>query len=664
MNIFKTAIKTSLVVCIAILGLSACSEKEDTSPSFADKDRLESLIDSSIEKVVQFRDSYGTYILYDFDKNKDFAYQFEQASSWSGATLKTINHDEAVEAVDMLWDRIFACYNDDFKKEYFPRKLLIVDDIATSNELGMSQGKDGHHTAVANINSVTFAKMGENNVAQALEDGEVMEANAAEMHRALLADYLVKARGEYPVGEDYFSFCSATYSSLMDSGRKTAAQILAENPMFFYEKGYFIPEDDEATYFPSAEEDLLAYIRRMITMDKEAADMFYEMSMIANKMHVLTVGLQNMGVDVMKINANMEQFLKKEYVQPAVIYTNDVVTDNPKATLQVTVVRGSHELDRLVVSVNGEEYTTIDLTPYSKLRNVIDIDIDGLVAGPNRIDLALYEKGFEKVAQVYTTGISYATLDKVEGFTIKCSTDTKPGEMSRKIKFEYGSDQSMHPDGKAYERNPLLTTVSFEKHGWMKSWTEEMEGEYRGWKIYKDEETGLVTTIKEMLRDFDENYIPFYKDVCSYTFKYNEEKELETVVYTPVGGEAETIVDNVKYLNGRLTSYNYKGKPYEAKYANVGGVSTRVDILDAQMTGMCFGFTATETLNPYYMPEIPAVIPGAIAEVPLQLLYSQYLFNSIEGLWSDGWQKDIKNKTNTAKVVIDGATWQYIFKLK
>lgn len=644
--------------------LVSCSEKEDNSPSFADKDRLETLIDTSIEKIKEFRDEYGTYILYNFDKNLDFAYQFEQATSWSGATLKNIDGSEAEAAVDMLYADVFSCYSKDYKTKYFPRKLLLVDDIATGSELGLSLPVSGHHTAVANLNSVTFAKMGKENVEKAIANAAVMEGNTAEMHRALLADYLVKARGEYPVGEQFFTFCNATYSSLMNSSRKTAAQLVADDPMFFYQRGYFFPEDEESTYFPSAEEDLLAYICNMITMDKETADRILNIPAMANKMHVLTVQLKEMGVDVMNINANTEQFLLMKYVQPAVIYTNNVVTDNPQASLHVTIMRGSHDLDRLVVSVNGKEFTTVDLTPYTKLRNSFDVDIDGLVPGPNAVDLSLYEKEFDKVAQVYSTGISYATLDKVEGFTIKCSADTKPSEMSRKIKFEYGSDQAMHPDGKDYERNPLLTTIAFEKHGWMKSWTEEVEGEYRGWKLYKDEETGLITTIKEMVRGFNELYIPFYSDVCSYTFTYNSEKELEKVVYTPLGGEPETIVDNVVYVNGRIARYNYKGQPYEAKYANVGGVSTRVDILDGQMTGKCFGFTATETLNPYYMPELPAVIPGTISEIPLQLLYSQYLFNSVDGLWNDGWQKNIEEKTNTATVTIDGVTWQYIFKLK
>lgn len=644
--------------------LVACSDKEDNSPSFADKDRLESLIDVSIEKIRDFRDNYGTYILYDFDKNLDFAYQFEQSTNWSNASLQTIAHDDAECAVDMLCSGVFDCYGESYKKKFFPRKLLLVDDIYTSSELGLSQPTDGHHTAVANINSVTFSKMGAENVGKVITDAALRDANAVEMHRALLADYLVKARGEYPVGEEFFSFCNSTYSSLMNSSRKTAAQLAEENPMFFYQRGYFFPDDDESTYFPSAEDDLVAFIRNMITMDKQTADLLLDMPVMANKMHVLTVSLREMGVDVMKINANTEQFLIMEYIQPAVIYTNDVVTDNPKATLHVTIMRGSHELDNIVVFVNGKEYSTVDLTPYTKLRNSFDIDIDGLVPGANAIDLALYEKGFDKVAQVYSTGISYATLDDVEGFAVKCSAD-HDGDMSRKIKFSYGSDDVLHPDGRGIERNDLLTTIAFEKHGWLDRYFEEHDSDYRGWKIYKDEQTGLVTSIKELQRGFNETYTALvYKDICTYTFSYTPEGELAKVEYTPDGGATEVLVDNVVYTGGRLVRYDYKGMPYETKYANVGGVSTRVDILDEKMSGLCFGFTATETLNPYYMPELPAVIPGSVAEIPLQLLYSQYLFNSIDGVWKAGWKKDIKDKVNTATVTVDGVTWQYIFKLK
>lgn len=644
--------------------LVSCSEKEDNSPSFADKDRLETLIDTSIEKIKEFRDEYGTYILYNFDKNLDFAYQFEQATSWSGATLKNIDGSEAEAAVDMLYADVFSCYSKDYKTKYFPRKLLLVDDIATGSELGLSQPVSGHHTAVANLNSVTFAKMGKENVEKAIANAAVMEENTAEMHRALLADYLVKARGEYPVGEQFFTFCNATYSSLMNSSRKTAAQLVADDPMFFYQRGYFFPEDEESTYFPSAEEDLLAYICNMITMDKETADRILNIPAMANKMHVLTVQLKEMGVDVMNINANTEQFLLMKYVQPAVIYTNNVVTDNPQASLHVTIMRGSHDLDRLVVSVNGKEFTTVDLTPYTKLRNSFDVDIDGLVPGPNAVDLALYEKGFDKVAQIYSTGISYATLDQVEGFTIKCSAD-HDGDMSRKIKFSYGSDEVLHPDGRDIEENALLTTIAFEKHGWLDRYYEEHDADYRGWKIYKDEQTGLVTTIKELQRGFNETFTALiYKDICTYSFSYNTDGELEKVVYAAYGAEPKVIVDNVVYAGGRLMHYNYKGVPYEVKYANVSGVSTRVDILDEKMSGSCFGFTATETLNPYYMPELPAVIPGYVAEIPLQLLYSQYLFNSIEGKWSYGWKKDIEDKVNSATITADGVTWQYIFKLK
>ena len=41
----------------------ACNDSEDTTPSMADKDRLEMLIDQSNTDIVDFKQKYGTYIL-------------------------------------------------------------------------------------------------------------------------------------------------------------------------------------------------------------------------------------------------------------------------------------------------------------------------------------------------------------------------------------------------------------------------------------------------------------------------------------------------------------------------------------------------------------------------------------------------------------------------
>lgn len=638
--------------------MASCSTKEDTAPSYADTDRMEELIDNSIEAIARFRDDYGTYVLYRFDKTLDFAYQFEQATNWQNATLTTIGRDEAAAAFDMLAANVFCCYGDAYKRELFPRKLLLTASISSSAELGLSVPVGGKHSAVANINSVTFAHMAAQDVAEAMADNSVMTARCNAMHRALLADYLVKARGKYPVTDEYFSYSKTDYASLMSSSRKTAAQLLREDENFFYDRGFFNPEDEESTYFPAAEEDILAFICNMITMDKPTADRMLDMPLMANKMHLITKGLSDMGVDVVAINPVMEQFVKLEHIQPATMYADDVVTDSPEATLEVTIMRGSHSLSHLEVMVGGADAGTIDLKQYGKdrMRIVVPVHLSGLVKGANPVTLRLYEEGYERPASTLNTAVSYASMDAVSGLSIICSTDHE--DVYRRIKFSYGDGGSVDD-----EQNPNLTTIAFEKHGYLDKYFMEQEAEYRYWKVYKED--GHVVRIMAYLQDgFNDDYTaPLYRHTGTYTYMYNEDGELTGVTLTDESGNRQIVAD-VAYIDGRIVRYTYDGRAYEPAYATAEGVTTRVDCLDAGMKGLRFGFDGTEDLNPYYMPELPAVIPGMVAEIPLQLLYSRYLFKSLEGVWDGGWRRNVADKLNYAEIDYGNGTWTYRFKLK
>lgn len=636
----------SLCTLVAAILMVACSDKEDNSPSFADKDRLEALIDTDIAKIKEFRDKYGTYILYNFDKTLDFAYQFEQASTWNSATLTMMGKEEARTAVDALCDNVFNCYSDDYKKKFFPRKLLLVNDIQSSNELGLSLPVEGRHIAVANINSVTF------------NAASVSPLTVGEYHRALLTDYLVKARGEYPVEDAYFAYSQKEYSALMDGSRKNVRQLLAENPEFFYDHGFFIPEDDESTYFPSAEDDVIAYIQNMINMDKEFADMLLERPVMADKMHLITTGLVALGVDVKTINPWAEQFLTMEYIQPAVVYGEDVVTATDEATMKITIIQGSMPLDYLAVTVNGETQN-IDLTTYDRMRIVIPIQLKGLQKGQNVVTLQLYLQGISKPGVTTTANATYANMDNIQKF--KIDKEDERDEMYRTIAISVGDGYPVSER----EVNPNLTTISFEKHGWVDRYFMENDCDYRAWKLYK--ENGMVTKIMAYERGFNENYTAIeYKLTDTYEFEYNEDNELLRVTQTPADGTPAVIVDDVTYIAGKITRYSYNGKPYEPVYASANGATTRVDCLDENMSGLCFGFDGTESLNPYFIEGLPAVIPGYVAEMPLQLLYSRYIFNSLGNIWTTGWET-IKEGTSMAKqatITINDETWTFTFALK
>lgn len=636
-----------------VLLLASCSDNEDVTPSMADKDRMESLIDTDIQKIVQFRDNYGTYILYNFDKNLDFAYQFEQASNWNNATLRNIGKEEARHAVDVLYDNIFACYADGYKKKFFPRKILLVDDIQASSELGLSVSQNGHHTAVANINSVTFAGMGSSL-------GESPSADAAnEMHRALLADYLVQARGEYPVEDAYFSYSQKSYSTLMNSNRKNAAQLVRENPDFFYDHGFFFPEDDESTYFTSAEDDIIAFIRNMITMDKATADMLMEKPLMADKMHLIAVGLKAMGVDVELINPWAEQFITMEYIQPAVVYADDVVTVSEEADMQVTVIRGSNALDRLVVSVNGNEQT-IDLSSNDRMRIVVPVHLKGLHKGQNPVTLTLYEKDSAKPAVTAVANATLANMENISGFKIDLEDENE--EIYRTVKISVGDGYPVSEN----ETDPNLITLSFEKHGWIDRFFDEHDCDYRAWKLYK--KNGVVVKILAYERGFNADYTGVqYNLTDTYDYAYNDDNELVSVTHTEEGMMPEVVVDDVQYIAGRMVRYSYMGMPYDPVYATAKGATTRVDILDENMSGFCFDFTGDEYINnKYYIEGLPAVLPGSVAEIPLQLLYSRYIFSSINGVWNGGWETlvDGDAMAKQARVDLGGEVWIYTFALQ
>ena len=104
--------KLFLYALLVLVCLCSCSEDEDTTPSLEDTDRLEGLIDKSNKTITDFKEKYGTYILYQFDQLLDFAYQFDQAASWRSAELTYLEKEDVDGAVEFLMDKFMACYGD------------------------------------------------------------------------------------------------------------------------------------------------------------------------------------------------------------------------------------------------------------------------------------------------------------------------------------------------------------------------------------------------------------------------------------------------------------------------------------------------------------------------------------------------------------------------
>lgn len=623
--------------------LTSCGESEDTSPSLADTDRMEQLIDRSIPRIADFSSKYGTYILYDFNQELDFAYQFQQATNWQNAKLEQLTKQEAAEAVDYLYDNFFLLYSNDFKAKYFPRKLLLVNSIKAQT-LGVSEPDEfGYHNAASNINSMTIAfNKAKMNVMTDKEKAEYLQS----LNYVLLGGYLVSVRADYPVDDSYFSYSLSYYASLMDP-KRTQARFLSDE--FFYNKGFFRPDEDESTYFVSAEEDLIAFTRVLVHMDKEMHDLLIEYPLMAEKMHFLAAGLQSMGVDVLKVNPWVEDFLAIENasVKP-MISVAPIVTTTTDAVANITFSRGAHDFAKAEVLVNGALAATLDLSDCATAAKFTkSVEITGLEIGANAVEVRVYEAGRTRPSQTATIVASYVNMKNIERFVI---TNSEGGL----YKFYEYKDYD-YAEGKNV---PGMTTVRFVKSPTEVDWNTGIEtgGITRYWKIMK--ESGRVTKIIVVDETIDYvAYKPIHEVIATYDFIYNEYGELESA-----NRNGEPFVTDVVYANGDIIRYSYEGKPYFPVYASAEGRTARVDCLDANMSGHCFNMKGDEDANPYYISGLPSVIPGTEAEIPLQLLYSQYLFSSLEGVWNAGWV--MENGTNYTVVDLGNITWTYTFILK
>lgn len=633
-----------------LLLLPGCSDQEDTTPSLADKDRMEELIDSSIPAVTAFRDQYGSYLLYEFDQNLDFAYQFEEATNWQQATIERLDRQGASDAVDYLCEKFFPCYSDAFKTKYLPRKILLVKSLkAKTLGLGEPDG-NGYHNAAANANSLTIAF---NKAKMDALDEDAQLSYLHDLHAKLLAQYLINIRAIYPADDAYLAYSQTLYSSLMEERRTQARHLPNE---FFLDRGFFRPADDESTYFISAEEDMIEFTRRLITMDEQLQDSLADYPVMESKLGLIANGLQQLGVDIAAINPLAKYYLEigAASVPPSVIM-GEVLTPKGEADFSFTILRGSRKLVRADIYVNGQLQQSIDLSNEGEEARITkSIHLTDLHPDSNPIEVRIYEEGRPRPSVIGTTVASY--VSKASYLHIENSL----GEKYRLHVYDHDyTDGSSDPNVSSIRFRKIATSVDMETGI-------ETGGEQRFWIIYK--EGGLVKRIivKQEVIDYV-NLKNSYEPQYTYEFLYNEQNQL-----TAATKDGRTVADKFVYEMGLLIAYNYEGKLHRTAYDTSVSPALRLDCLDAELSGYCFRHKGNEMLNYFYQPAIPAVIPGTEAGVPLQLLYSKYLFTelcdqtpsseSAQPIWSNRWL--LEGNTNMTEVTLGDVTWTYTFILQ
>lgn len=652
-----TYILTVVTIATSLL-LSACSDKEDVTPSNADTDRLESLLDRSIPDIADFCDKYGTYVLYDFDQRLDFAYQFEQATAWENAKLTKMSHNNAEETMAWLKSNVFSHYSDAFKTKYLPRKFLIVQKIESTSELGRSIPKDGMHTAVANINSITVGNY----------------TNSQDIDRVILSDYLVNARGEAPVGNEFYEVSNTYYSTLMDDNRRQAHTLLAENPEFFHDYGFLNPVDDDVTYFPSARLDLVQYIDSLVGMTQDLHDriMNNENTDMLTKMAYVAHGLKSIGVEVAELNPYAVDFLEVNIsgINPGVRFNLIPAAFSSEETVEFTVLRGENNLQKAEVYMHGELMETIDLSSQSDAPAIkLSATLKGLKPKANIFTVWVYEEGKTRPSAKVSSTITYYANNSVLMLNIQDDTADSYTRENYNLEIQYND----HVIEGITPMKDIITVTFYHKAKFDGATFTEYGHEKRYWRMHFT--NGKVDWIEE-----HENIIN-YNDFTSsdiyrhtYIYTYNEDGNLEKVE-KEADGAKQTIVSDVETIDEQIVSYkvlvNGTMVSYQPKYSSLDN-KTRIDLQDADLSGATFVHSGNEEENPYYIAGLPAVLPGNVADISLHFLYNPYLFNAINDanescIWNGGWKidrSDAKNPYIGATVKRGKKNWYYRFILK
>lgn len=340
-----------------------------------------------------------------------------------------------------------------------------------------------------------------------------------------------------------------------------------------------------------------------------------------------------------KVTSSTQPYSLNVYVPQLYVAMSNVSTISEAATLNITIGRGVKELDRAIVYLNNVSFQTIDLTAKATDKKILEsVALTGLTDGKNPVKVEVFEKGAAAVAATNSSEAIKVDMSNIRIFYINEGA----------YQFEVKRDK----------KNGTVTYVTFKFNGSYDPDTyeplEEPIAYY--WNFTYDDNKELVTEIEETKDDMIgsgevRNHL--------YKFTYNAFKEL-----TGVTCDDNAYVTDVVYEKGGIANYKINGTTYNASYAEANGLRTRVDCLDAEMSGAKFGFDGSELPNPYYIAELPAVIPGNLTGVPTQLCYSQYLFKSLGTSWTGGWvESDFSGyPASTATVTRkDGTKWTFMF---
>ncbi len=306
--------KIFLAIACAALWVS-CSD-ENTPPAPApEHNRLEDIVDLSYPLIKEYHDNYGTYILYDFDFMKDFAYQFEQAGSWRAAEVQMLEPGDVQGALDYLENEFFPYYLEQVENEggvmadtYFresglPRKILLCKEIVAGT-LGITnvEGTDPvYHDVTASVNSFAISRLDAQSLSDMYNSATRKKEFRNNIHYMFLAGYLSNAKHIELADMDFYKVSQVFYGTSLSSDPQVKD---------YYERGFIraVSLSPSAAY-PLPNIDLRHYLYELINLTPERVTTLKAYPRIRTKSTALVKCLTRIGVDILTLNPEIKNLI-------------------------------------------------------------------------------------------------------------------------------------------------------------------------------------------------------------------------------------------------------------------------------------------------------------------------------------------------------------------
>ena len=372
---FKTERMKTIYYLIFSIGLILCScqKEEELTPSLIDKDRTAELIDMSKPLVKKWKDSYNVSILHRFNDTLDFKFGLwinGTKDLWSNLAISKVSDADADQTLALLDDFILKYFKDtivtpdgrtvypDFKKKYFPKRILLVDTLENQTttipdniliDLDNKPGKtlravfNGYEQMISL--SIRYLPTAAEDVKRDIRDEILydMMANMFERHDlySQLSDefYVLqkdlygkdvneKAAIEKPAYLTYLQKKGTVWMQITDT--------TIYSPSWYVEKGFVMlkktPNSGGSTFikrlnknkqltFPYKNLDVRSMLQVIICDLKEketsslkavdpVRDYYLKSPLLKKRMKLLINQLYEWGVDVFAINPEMKEFYK------------------------------------------------------------------------------------------------------------------------------------------------------------------------------------------------------------------------------------------------------------------------------------------------------------------------------------------------------------------